>query len=601
MSNNFLNILKRKKLILRGTGKEAEIFYVQWNYYLKFIRKYLDDSFNDIERVMDNNPQKYGQYFNNIKIEKNIEKYEENIFFIVGVYKNEDVFFELSELGYKKYIDFEYQYLFLKKFRSAISDEILNIILDNNIINASDFDVKNNLFSSNENMLLVGSTIYKEIEQIDIENEEKNLMLELFLENILKHWLKLDCENKQLSDLTDYFPLSGIISGLYMILDDNIKSLEPLYQNYISSNKNKKKIKTIGIYSLSYSYGGAQRVLSILIPMFVELGINIVLFTDCKDDDEYNLPENVVRIDLKNLLPYQFKQRLETYCYYIKKYSIDMFFFNTNKHDITYFYEPLYFKMLNLPIITEVHNTFLKFIRPELLGLDIWQQIYRIMDKIVTLSRTDKTFWETLSCNAKYIPNPIEYGRKHWNLPISFNGRNGKTVIWVGRISENIKHVFDTIGIMEEVRKKIPDAVLKIVGKTDGLENFYKVVKEKHLENNVNLCGYHSDVGEFYEEADITLITSEYEGFLMVMTESKLRGVPVVMYELPYLETTRDLRGIIEVRQRDTKAAANAIIKILNDDKLRHRMSIEAKRSLYPFIFYDTKSAWQEIFDEISS
>jgi len=601
MSNNFLNELKNKKIILRGSGNDAEFFYIQWIHYLRFVRKYVDSSFNDIEYVVDNNPQKYGQYFHNLNIEKIIEKYEENIFFIVAVYKNKNIFSELSKLGYKKDIDFEYQYLFLKKFRNTISDEILNIIINNNIIDASDLDIQNNLFNSNGNILSIGSAIYKKIEQCDIENEDKNLILELFLENILKHWLKLEYENKQLSDLTDYFPLSGIISGLYMILDDDIKVLEALYKDYISANKNTKKIKTIGIYSTSYKNGGAQRVLSILLPMFLELGYNIVLFTNYKEENEYKLPKNIQRIVLQNSHPYDFKQRLESYYYYIKKYSIDMFFFNCFSNNITYFYEPLYFKMLKIPVITEVHTTFLRFMLPEMLALKILRQIYQMMDKIVTLSRIDQIFWKTLLCNAKYIPNPIEHGKKIWNLPISFNKRNGKKILWIGRTSEPVKHFLDTISIIEEVQKKIPDAILYIVGKTDGIEYLDKMIKERHLESNIKLCGYHNDVSNFYEEADVMLMTSEYEGFPMVMTESKLRGVPIVMYELPYLELTRDLRGIIEVPQRDIKAAANAIIKILNDDKLRHRMSIDSKRSLYPFVFYDTKSAWKEVFDEISN
>jgi len=600
MANDFLNELKNKKIILRGSGKEAETFYIQWNYYLKFIKKYYDGSFNNIDYVTDNDLNKQGQYFHDLIIKKNHEKYKNDIFFIVAVYQNKDVFTELSKLGYSQAIDFEYQYLFLKRFRNAISDEILNIILNNNIINDSDFDIQNNLFRSNENMLSMGSAIYKKIEQSNIKDEEKNLILELFLENILKHWMKFEYENKQLRDLTDYFPLSGIISGLYMILDDDIKVLEPLYKNCIYNNKNAKKIKTIGIYSTRYKNGGAERVLSILLPMFLELGYNIVLFTDYKEENEYILPKNIQRIVLQNLHPYEFKQRLESYYYCIKKYNIDMFFFNCFSNNITYFYEPLYFKILNIPVITEVHTTFLRFMLSATLGLNILRQIYQMLDKIVTLSRIDQIFWKTLLCDAKYIPNPIENGKKFWNLPINFNKRNGKKVLWIGRTSEPVKQFFDTILIIEEVKKKIPDAVLRIVGKTDGLEYLDKIIKERHLESNIKLCGYHKEVSNFYEETDVMLITSEYEGFSMVMTEGKLRGVPIVMYELPYLETTRDLRGIIEVPQRDIKTAANAIIKILSDDKLRHRMSIESKRSLYPFIFYDTKAAWKKVFEEIS-
>lgn len=595
MPKNLLNDLKAKKLILRGSGLEAEMFYEQWSTYLNFIRKYLDNSYNNIEYVIDIDSKKHGKYFHDLKIEKNIEQYEKDIFFVVGVYNNESIFSELEKLGYKKLCDFEYQFLFLKKFRGALSEQIINILLDNNIIN------ENDLLCFNDNILNIGSEVYKKIEQSHIEIEDKQLVLELFLENILRQWLKFENKNKQISDLINYFSLSGIISGLYMVLGNYIKILEPFYENCISNDKNIKEIRTIGIFVPVYSNGGVQRVLSMLIPMFLELGLNIILFTNLKEEGEYDLPKNVKRVVLNNLIPFNFKKRLETYQNCIKEFNIDAFILNCYCDDISYFYEALFFKMLKIPVISEIHNTFMRFVRPETSDLQISEQYYKIMDKVITLSRTDKIFWETLSCNTKYIPNPIENGKKIWNLPINFKKRNGKTILWIGRTSAPIKRIFDTIPIMEEVRKKIPDAVLKIVGKTDGIEHFCKNVKEKSLENNIKFMGYHTDVDKFCEEADVLLMTSEYEGFPMVMTESKMRGVPIVMYEIPYIEMTRDLRGISEVPQRDTKAAAAAIIKILSDDKLRHRMSVESKQSLYPFIFYDIKTAWQEVFDDLLS
>jgi len=221
------------------------------------------------------------------------------------------------------------------------------------------------------------------------------------------------------------------------------------------------------------------------------------------------------------------------------------------------------------------------------------------MNKIIVLSRIDKLYWEALFCNAKYIPNPIENGKELWNLPIKFNKRNGKSILWIGRASDKMKNLSDTVLIMNEVIKQIPDAMLKIVGSTKGTEDFFILIKKYHLENNIKLLGYYSNLDTFYEEADVMIMTSDYEGFPMIMTEAKLHGVPIIMYELPYLELVRDRRGIFEVSPRDTKATANAIVKILSDDKLRHRMSIESKRSLYPFVFYDIKGAWKEVFEEI--
>jgi len=595
MTNDFLASIKDKQLVLRGSGQEAEQFLLQWNNYYHLIIKYIDKSFADIESVMDNNPQKIGKNFHDIKIVKPAESYEENLFFIVAIYKRKEIFSELLNLGYKENIDFQYHDLFLKKVRFDLSEKIKNILkklFDDGIIKTSASELENESLYSQ-------SLIYKKIEQSNLYENEKNLLLELLLENIIKNWLKEKDDKKRIINLTDYFPLADIIAALCTICENNIEELEPLYQDDIHKNKISKKIQTIGIYSPKFANGGAERVLSILLPIFIELQYNIILFTDFFEEEEYNLPKEVKRIVIKNQHLFNFKIRLKEYENYIKKYNIDIIFINCFSDSLKYFYEPLFFKLLNIPVISEAHTVFFRFIKRQSPWLNKWQQIYKVMNKIIVLSRIDKLYWEALFCNAKYIPNPIENGKELWNLPIKFNKRNGKSILWIGRASDKMKNLSDTVLIMNEVIKQIPDAMLKIVGSTKGTEDFFILIKKYHLENNIKLLGYYSNLDTFYEEADVMIMTSDYEGFPMIMTEAKLHGVPIIMYELPYLELVRDRRGIFEVSPRDTKATANAIVKILSDDKLRHRMSIESKRSLYPFVFYDIKGAWKEVFEEI--
>jgi|GEM_PF-2522929 len=52
----------------------------------------------------------------------------------------------------------------------------------------------------------------------------------------------------------------------------------------------------------------------------------------------------------------------------------------------------------------------------------------------------------------------------------------------------------------------------------------------------------------------------------------------MVMYEIPWLELTRSGRGYMAVSQGDTVAAANAIIKLLDDVEYREKMGGEARK-----------------------
>ena len=96
------------------------------------------------------------------------------------------------------------------------------------------------------------------------------------------------------------------------------------------------------------------------------------------------------------------------------------------------------------------------------------------------------------------------------------------------------------------------------------------------------------------------LMTSRREGFPLVLSESKLFGLPTVMYELPYLEQVQDGKGVIAVSQGDIKAAGIALVKLLKNSDLRKQMSIEAKESLRKFVEYDVGEAWKKVFDDIA-
>lgn len=600
MSNDLFKNLTNKKIALRGSGAEAEKFFIKWNEYANFYERCTDNSTLKINYIFDMSEKKQGQLFHNITIQKPLSNYNDKSYFhIIAIAECEPIIAEFINLGFNKELDFEISETILTKIYLALIDELENILVclyNNNKINISLQDI-DYIFHSKNSMLYAGGKIYGQIDISDLNDYDKNMLKNLLLENIINYMVYSNM-NISLQKLIHYFPLIDIVCFLKNKFKNNIKGLELLYKNNITLYDN---IKTIGIYALQYSRGGSERVLSLIIPLFINLGYKIVLFTDYLHDEEYYLPKEVKRIVLKNLAYRDLKNRLLEYANYIKKYNIDLMFYNSLHYGIEMFYETLFLKLLGIQVIAEVHNTFLHYIDHKIKLANEWAQIFRIMDKTIVLSHTDERYWKIYDNNPKYIPNPIENGKIIWNMPIMFKKRNGKTILWIGRTNANEKHLNDTIDIMYEVQKKIPDFVLKIVGETEGLLDYKKVIKEKNLDNNIEFSGYHSDVRKFYEEADLMLMTSEFEGFPMVLAESKIYGVPTVMYELSYLELTRDMRGIIEVAQRDKQSAADAIVKIMSNDKLRHRMSIEAKRSLYPFVFYDTQNAWKEIFNEISN
>jgi hypothetical protein len=93
------------------------------------------------------------------------------------------------------------------------------------------------------------------------------------------------------------------------------------------------------------------------------------------------------------------------------------------------------------------------------------------------------------------------------------------------------------------------------------------------------------------------LHTSSMEGFCVSIAESKSYGIPCVLYELPYMELTREDQGSVSVPQEDVSGAADAVIRLLLNDEERVQMGREARESIMPYARFDTAAAWREVLD----
>ena len=76
-------------------------------------------------------------------------------------------------------------------------------------------------------------------------------------------------------------------------------------------------------------------------------------------------------------------------------------------------------------------------------------------------------------------------------------------------------------------------------------------------------------------------------------------GLPLVMYELPFVEFCRDKRGYISVPQGDKGKLADALIKVLQDDEFKQQLQVGARESIADFREYDIKSEWAKVFAQV--
>lgn len=96
------------------------------------------------------------------------------------------------------------------------------------------------------------------------------------------------------------------------------------------------------------------------------------------------------------------------------------------------------------------------------------------------------------------------------------------------------KRIDHAIIAFERVVRKLPKAKLEIYGHGEERKNLEELVEDLSLENNVFLKDYTTNVPEVLSRANLTLLTSRFEGLSVVSLESMAMQVPVVSYNVNY-------------------------------------------------------------------
>ena len=529
---------KQGKLIIRGTGACAERLIHQMNL--------LDNEWMPLVHCfVDYNPRKQGKIFYDKPVisDEDIDWDRRDFIYVVAIGDSEHV---IKEIQAKRFL-----------------------------IRGS------NLFTYQEYLSLMHRNKMK-------DNEPVKSLLEWEQSN--KGW-------NELLRICRKYGTAEIVVWLYRLFQGKIEEIMPIIEQSNIPIPVRRSIKVVGLYVYSYGGGGAERVVSLLAPRLIMAGYKVVLVTQVKNEsNEYALPGGAVRVVLSHQMTSNPNEYFAQWKEIFTVYELDALCIHLPYEGEVFFLTALLAKLSGLRVIAENHTSCINFVRQRG-GLRGHDKMYHILDGLVVLSRMDELFWGAFGCRTRYIPNPCPL------LPYKItlqSEKRGKTIIWVGRRNQQYKRICDTILIMSEVIKKIPDARLMVVGgkacDADD-QQFFSLLQKEGVGSNVEICGWQKDIGKFYSLADVMLFTSPGEGFPMVVAEAMQHAVPIIMYELPYLELVRSGRGVISVKQGDIRGAADALTRVLCDGGLRERLSFEALENIREFEHRNIDELWKDVLE----
>lgn len=239
--------------------------------------------------------------------------------------------------------------------------------------------------------------------------------------------------------------------------------------------------------------------------------------------------------------------------------------------------------------------------------------IYGKYDRFVVLTNGDREAWNLRNCVA--IPNFSSIkGRSHTELTdhTEYNlehklgtneeripKREKKQIIMLARLMPQ-KRIDLMIEVWAKLAKDFPNWQVKVLG--DGMlkAELERKVERLGVNDSFFMPGGVKDVTSELENSNILCLTSEYEGFGIVLIEAMLKGIPVMAFEYVGVHDIIEngVDGFV-VPFGNVDEYAERLCELMTSQELREKFSSRAMESVKKFDKERVMSMWVELFQSL--
>jgi glycosyltransferase involved in cell wall biosynthesis len=182
-----------------------------------------------------------------------------------------------------------------------------------------------------------------------------------------------------------------------------------------------------------------------------------------------------------------------------------------------------------------------------------------------------------------FVPNVVETQLADNEKQNGQTNKDAVNILFVGRLTEE-KRPDRFLSVVSRLMRELPHKKIKaqIVGDGPLMPQVQAQAKELCLSSELELSGQCEEMASVYSNADLLMLTSDYEGTPNVLLEAMANGIPVIATNVGGVpEIISDERGVLV--QPDEDELIKAATRLVEDTSLRENMGLNGQAYVRQF------------------